>query len=50
MVDTVLVHARNVHEEQSVCVRVALPLSLGMDYNLVNTMHTDNGMEYDVAF
>lgn len=50
MLDTVLVHARNVHEEQSVCVRIPLPLSLGMEYNLVNTLTADSGLEYDVEF
>ncbi len=51
VLDTVLIHARNVHEEHSVCVRVAQPLSLGMDYNLVSGLHTtDSGLEFDAEF
>ena len=43
--DIFLLHIRNVHEDQSVCCRVPIPLTLGSSYEVV--VADDNSLNYD---
>lgn len=49
MMDTMLIHARNSSEDQSVCLRVAVPIALNMRYAAVEQIDADPNA-YDVDF
>ncbi len=44
--DIFLIHVRNDHEDQSVCTRLPIPLTMGSEYSSV----TDNTLSYDADF
>ena len=45
--DIFLIHIRNEHEDQSVCARLPIPLTLNSSYN---TVMQDNSLVYDADF
>ena len=44
--DVMLIHVRNTSQDQSVCARIPIALSLGMEYGLV----ADTALAYDEDF